>query len=330
MHRRLALVMLPAIAVLGACLAPVPARTPVPPWTAVPASPASIATAPTNAAGEDGTVRLARVAALEDVYRIEVVPAHGFGTDPAIIADPETVRLVVEALRAPLERVPLPEQRAASQTLRLLRTAGPAEEWDYLPGAAGGVVYGVQDYFAGQAVTLPPEVDRLLTATRGAPAPDTSTPASPQSSATPTMAPRMLLDSERYGVSLYYPATWEIIPGYDGARLGGEDGFLQLDAARAADADIDAVADQAAHHPLVPYGSAPTIAHLVVAGQPARLILPSADQAPEMAGQAQLIVAYPEPWEIDGQEYAFLIIYADVGHLRAIAATLAFAGVADL
>ena len=133
------------------------------------------------------------------------------------------------------------------------------------------------------------------------------------------------LRSDRYGVNLSYPAGWDWVPGYDGSRLGGREGFLQLDAARSSDGFIDGVAEQAAYHPLLPYGSQPSIQHLVVGGQSARLILPSADQPEEMAGQAQLVVAYPTPLVIAGEAYAFLVVYGDADHILEIAKSLAFA-----
>ncbi len=157
-----------------------------------------------------------------------------------------------------------------------------------------------------------------LTASR-TPAP-TTTP----SGGTPVAT--RLLESERYGVTLLYPAAWEPLPGYDGSRLGGQDGFLQLDAAQSPDGTIDAVTDLAAHHQLLPYGSRPAIEHLIVAGQTARLILPSADQPAAMAGEACLIVAYPAPRTVGGDVYAYLVIYGDADRIVGIATSLAFAG----
>ncbi len=163
----------------------------------------------------------------------------------------------------------------------------------------------------------------VQTGSAGTPTPSwTPTRTATPSSGTPVAT--RLLESERYGVTLLCPAAWEPLPGYDGSRLGGQDGFLQLDAAQSPDGTIDAVADLAAHHQLLPYGSRPAIEHLIVAGQAARLILPSADQPAAMAGEACLIVAYPAPRAVGDDVYTYLVIYSDTDHMLAIATSLTF------
>ena len=86
----------------------------------------------------------------------------------------------------------------------------------------------------------------------------------------------------------------------------------------------DAVAAQAGHH-LQPYGSQPIIENLQVQGQTARLITPSDDQSADFSRQAAVIARYPQPVEIAGRRYDFLILWADQEHIRAIAQTVRFA-----
>jgi len=57
---------------------------------------------------------------------------------------------------------------------------------------------------------------------------------------------------------------------------------------------------------------------LTVAGQQACRIRPSDDQPAAMQGQAGLVVAYPDPVEVNGHAYRFLLVWADVDHIARI------------
>ncbi len=138
--------------------------------------------------------------------------------------------------------------------------------------------------------------------------------------ATPTASWTTYSDPS-YHITLKYPSAWHFIPGY-GIKYGGADGFFQLSAISGPSASIDEIAENDAYHKLLPYGSQPTIEPLEIDGQPARLILPSADQPQAMAGQSGLIVQLPEPIAISGDRYNFIILWADEQHIRQIAGTL--------
>jgi hypothetical protein len=99
-------------------------------------------------------------------------------------------------------------------------------------------------------------------------------------------------------------------------------GFVHIAAIDAPSLD-EAVAAEVEHH-LRPYGSQPIIENIHVGGQEARLIIPSKDQSADLSRQAAIIVHSPEPIEISGQLYHFLIIWADQEHIRAIAQTVRF------
>lgn len=146
------------------------------------------------------------------------------------------------------------------------------------------------------------------------------TPAQPTAVPTPTRASETYSDPV-FGVVLQYPAGWRPQSGYE-RKYAGLDGFFQLSAIASAGSSIDEVADNDAHHKLQPYGSEPMIEKLQVKGREARLILPSADQPAAMKGQAGLIVDLPQPIEISGQKYDYLILWADKEHIREIAQTL--------
>jgi len=155
---------------------------------------------------------------------------------------------------------------------------------------------------------------------------------SPTTEPTRTPTPDPVADwstysSAVYNVTLRYPSEWSLDPRYNqpnGERYVGPDGFFQVSASRAATLD-DAAASEA-NHALDPYGTHPTITTLTVAGQEARLVLPSTDQPPEMRGQAALIVVSPRPIKLGTTAYPYLVVWADQGHVTTIASTLRFQG----
>jgi hypothetical protein len=130
-----------------------------------------------------------------------------------------------------------------------------------------------------------------------------------------------------FAISLGYPAHWQPVPGYGVPEYGetkfaSDDGFFSVSAERGP--GIETIAAAVAGHKLQPYGSQPIIERLQIQGQEARLILPSADQHPDMNGQAELIVHYPQPVNLGRHTYPFFTLAADQDHIRAIAHTLRF------
>ena len=163
-------------------------------------------------------------------------------------------------------------------------------------------------------------------------------PATPTTARSPTLLPTRTLTPDRlatwvtytnsaYAVTLRHPATWAKDPRYtlpNQERYVGADGFFQVSAASAP--SLDVAASNEANHPLHPYGAHPTITTVRFAGQDARLILPSSDQPTEMAGQAALIVLSPKPIRLGSDSYAYLVLWADRGHIQDIASTLVAGG----
>jgi len=127
--------------------------------------------------------------------------------------------------------------------------------------------------------------------------------------------------NDRCGVRLAHPAEWQEVGGYDN-RVGGDDGFFQLNAADGVGIGVMELARREAEHKLAPYGSSPTLEPMVVDGQDAVLVLPSDDQPQEMERLATLVIALPEPRVIDGHTYGYLLLHADVDHILPIAGTL--------
>ena len=145
---------------------------------------------------------------------------------------------------------------------------------------------------------------------------------------TPTISPAgvRLYSNPFFLVTLEYPDHWQHEEGepQSGDRYGGSDGFFLVGAMDAGDRPLDDVASSEAGHILRPYGSEPKIERLEVAGQEARLILPSADQSMGPLGQAMLIVRYPVPVEIGGHVYPLFTLTAVPDQIRDLAASLQF------
>jgi hypothetical protein len=162
-----------------------------------------------------------------------------------------------------------------------------------------------------------------LTATSTEPAPTRSaTPVPPTATPSPTEAKAWATYADpSYQITLRYPSSWQFVPGY-GIKYAGPDGFFQLSGISGPSASIDEIAEGEAYHKLSPYGSQPTIESLEVDGQPARFILPSADQPTAMAGQSALIVQLPQPIDVGSDTYDYLVLWSDEEHIQQIFETL--------
>jgi TolB protein len=139
----------------------------------------------------------------------------------------------------------------------------------------------------------------------------------------PNPSPPKIYTNAQYNIQFYYPSNWVKTPGYE-ERYGGNDGFFQISAISGGNKSLDQVAGQEAAHQLKPYGTRPVISSITIQKQPARLILPSSDQLPEMQKQAALIVKYPSPIHIGGINYEYFILWADVSHIHLFAQNLQF------
>lgn len=129
--------------------------------------------------------------------------------------------------------------------------------------------------------------------------------------------------SPLYHLEFRHPPEWTRLQGYD-ERCGGDGGFVQVLGLGGPGWTVDDAAEHIASHVLRPYGSAPTIESIMVDGVDARLILPSADQAPEMRRESALVIGMPTPVEIGGHSYHFVQVVADAEHVRAVASSLRF------
>jgi TolB protein len=126
-------------------------------------------------------------------------------------------------------------------------------------------------------------------------------------------------------VTFRYPKQWKTSPGFaDRTYFGGADGVVELDAAGGAN-PLEICQQQAAHV-LRPFGTHPTIRSMNVQGRKACLVWPSKDQTPSFGRgpEAELVVEFPRPVEIEGNSYGQLTLYADTNHIIEIMKTLRF------
>ena len=126
-------------------------------------------------------------------------------------------------------------------------------------------------------------------------------------------------NSSTYGVTLSYPSNWKPTRGYQ-ERFSGADGFFQLLGLSSPQrSTIQNVCNDELNHKLNPYGTRPQVQRLQIQGRPACLILPSSDQDRTLERMATLIVRYPTPIRLNGENYNHLMLAADKEHIRQIA-----------
>lgn len=123
--------------------------------------------------------------------------------------------------------------------------------------------------------------------------------------------------SEKYHVALNIPKEWNTLKGFV-EKYGGKDGFVQLMAFDEKIQSIDEVAKLTIEKTLKPFGTNPEITSLMIQGQEARLIMPSDDQSKDDFKRAEVIIADPIGKGL------YLIVDADVDHIREIVETIQF------
>jgi TolB protein len=134
-------------------------------------------------------------------------------------------------------------------------------------------------------------------------------------------------NDETLHVAFRHPKQWKTSPIYnDRTYFGGTDGAVQLSAAGSG--DPQQMCQGLVTHHLQPFGTHPQIRSMKIQGQKACLVWPSKDQALSLGKgrllEAELIVEYPRPVEIEGNSYGQLTLYADTNHIMEIIKTLRF------
>ena len=129
--------------------------------------------------------------------------------------------------------------------------------------------------------------------------------------------------SARYKVNFKYPKSWNKNPRYED-KYEGETGFFEVGAFEGTD-DIDAAVKEQINEYYKPYGSNPIVRSFIVDGQPARVIYPSEDQAEFYKDRdAAIVVKYPEPITIDGQQFDYVVIWVTKDYVPLIISTFKF------
>lgn len=129
--------------------------------------------------------------------------------------------------------------------------------------------------------------------------------------------------SNSYKISFKYPATWIKNTAYK-ERYEGDSGYFELGEIEAPGKNLDEVVRQEIKSPFKPYGTNPTVTDVTLDGEPAKLIIPSGDQATCFDKETALIVKNKAPIMVDGEPYDYLMIWADQNHVDEMIASFKF------
>lgn len=272
---------------------------------------------------------------------IGVTPvADSMTMTPAIATPSATATEAATAVPSPIEPSTAPEATTAANTVAGCQVR---DEWPTYTVRAGDTLYSIarragstvpevaqancladpRRLAVGQVLHLPQAV-AIAPTTAVTPVVVTTTPVG-----TPAGAPTGAASTwVRYRdpvlrVSFSYPQDWT--PDED-SRLGafaGDDGYVRL-AVYHGPHRLRPTVEDVAHGDESSYSTAPNWEIVTLSnGQEAGLVLPSADQVAAGQGQAALVATLPQPVELDGTSYNYLILNADVDHIGTIAATVA-------
>lgn len=125
-----------------------------------------------------------------------------------------------------------------------------------------------------------------------------------------------------YQLTLRFPGDWKTDPLYSDRICFGaaKHGFFQL--LLMGGGTVEQACKGAAEHKLRPFGENPTVRPMTVQGQSACLVWPSEDQGAPW--DAQVIIEYPRPVDVDGDLWSLLVLDADKDYILAITQTLRF------
>ena len=129
------------------------------------------------------------------------------------------------------------------------------------------------------------------------------------------------------GVTVYYPEDWSIsswteYPDTQSARFSGHDGHFHFYTIPAE--SLEKAVDRYLKDERLPFGSDPSFEAFQIRGQDARLIIPSSDQPVGRAGDSVVIIQLPRPVRFSDPPHNYLVLWADLEHLRKIAMTIRF------
>lgn len=142
-----------------------------------------------------------------------------------------------------------------------------------------------------------------------------------------SMQPGMELSdftSNKYNISFKYPKEWSKNPRYED-KYEGTNGFFEVGDFSGIGDTIDAAVKDQIDEDYKPYGSNPVVRSFVVDGEPARVIYPSSDQQAFYRDRdIAIVVQYPRPIMVDGQQYDYVVIWTNRENVSLILSTLKF------
>jgi len=132
-------------------------------------------------------------------------------------------------------------------------------------------------------------------------------------------------------ISLMYPDNWRYISGdtLTGEYFAAEDGYFKVGALEGVGLTIDQVAQIEANQSSQPFGPNPIIEPVFIQGvlsrdfYEGRLVMASLGQR-DLYPNAEMIVRFPTPRQINGKSFSYFVIYADVYHVQEIGFRLVF------
>ena len=140
----------------------------------------------------------------------------------------------------------------------------------------------------------------------------------------PVGMPLSEFTSNKYMISFKYPKGWVKNPRYED-KYEGESGFFEVGDFSGIGENIDEAVKTQINEDYEPYGKNPIIRSFVIQGQPVRVIYPSSDQMSFFKDRdTAIVVQYPEPITIDGQQFDYVVIWTTKDNVPLILSTLRF------
>lgn len=130
--------------------------------------------------------------------------------------------------------------------------------------------------------------------------------------------------SSKYKIRFKYPRGWTKNPRYED-KYEGKNGYFEVSDFSGIGENIDEAVNMQVEEEYKPYGSNPIIRKFVVDGQPARVIYPSQDQSQFFKDRdTAIVIQYPEPINVDGRNYDYVVIWTTREFVPLIISTFKF------
>ena len=121
--------------------------------------------------------------------------------------------------------------------------------------------------------------------------------------------------SPLYDITFKYPANWVKNSNYE-ERYDGPNGFFEVSDLESFGRPIDQVVKQEIDIPIKPYGTNPEVTATELDGEPARIIMPSADQQKVFDREVAVIVKNKRPVSESSGIYDYTVIWTNKDNLQ--------------